>query len=227
MMPRPSRFAIAAAAVALSAALTGCGGGKGDADRADGAPTPTPTPSADPYAFAHVPYPAYSEAARQTGIRPDIVKREYGFSAGIAALCKSTPADLTKLLGELKTAAAADEEPSHTLQAMIDEVSLRLGLSCPQRMSDWIEAGGGVAAPIEETGEPTADTTSDTTAEPTSETEPVETNDPTGTPDDPGAWSEDSDSSGSGSPTADPDFTESNFGPARVDGLTPTDEPAY
>lgn len=182
-MPRRTPFAIAAAAVALSAALAGCGGSKGDPGGVT--QSATPTPSADPYAFSYVPYPSYSEAARQTGILPDVVQRELGFHAGIAKLCRSTSGDLTMLLDELRTASARKDEPVGTLRAMIDEVSLRMGLACPKRMSDWIGARGDSANPTDD-------------IEPTEAPEPVVTESPTGTPDDPTSWS---DSGGSSTPT--------------------------
>lgn len=213
-MPRRTPFAIAAAAVALSAALAGCGGSK-DGTAAN-APTATPTASIDPFAFEYVPYPTYKEAARQTGLRPDVVKGEYGFQAGIATLCRSLPADYTNLLDEIRKEASTKDEPGNTQQAMIDEVSLRLGLACSKRMSDWIEAGGGSAAPTEEP-EPVESPDETASAEPTESagTGSDHSGDDSGSHD---SGSEDAESGGSA--TADPDFSESNFGPARLDGLT-------
>lgn len=200
-MPRRSPFAIAAAAVALSAALTGCGGASKDGPGAS-TPTPSATASADPFAFEYVPYPTYKEAARQTGLRPDVVKSELGFQTGIATLCRSLPADFTNLLDELRKDSSAKDEPGYTLQAMIDEVSLRLGLACKKRMSDWIAAGGGTATPTEE-------------PDPVESPEPTSSEEPTGPAD---SSTEDADSGDA--ETMDPEFTDSNFGPARVDGLT-------
>ena len=135
------RCAITAAAAAFCAALSGCGGT--NADAADPpSPTPSATQSSDPYAFSRVSYLDYSDAARQTGIRPDLVAREFGFNDGIGTLCRSTPIDLTALLATLKTAAASEDNAGYGIQAMIDEVSLRIDMACPQRMSDWIAVGG-------------------------------------------------------------------------------------
>jgi hypothetical protein len=92
---------------------------------------------------------------------------------------------------------------------MIDEVSLRLGLACPRRMSDWIAAGGGAAEPTEE-------------PDPTETPEPSASDEPTGSSDSGSSYSGSSSGSGSdsgSSATADPSYTESNFGPARLDGL--------
>lgn len=208
-MPRRRPFAIAAAAVAISAALTGCGGSNG-ANDADSTPSATPTPSADPYAFSYVPYPSYKEAARQTGLRPDVVKRELGFQTGIAALCRSLPADFTILLDELRKESSTKDEPGNTLQAMIDEVSLRLGLACKTRMSDWISAGGGTATPTE-------DPDSFEFSDPSESPDPSATGEPTGAAD------SESDSESGGFSTTEPEYEESNFGPARLDGLTSPD----
>jgi hypothetical protein len=213
-------LAIAAAAVMLSAALAGCGGGKGNGPGggANVTQSATPTPSTDPYGFTYVPYGDYAEAARQTGILPDVVKPEYGFHAGIAALCRRTPEDLTKLLDELRSASARKEAPGYALRGMVDEVSLRLGLACPRRMSDWIAAGGGGAEPTEE-------------PDPTETPQPSASDEPTGSPDsgssDSGSsdsGSSDSGGSGSGgSATPEATYSESNFGPARIDGLNTGD----
>lgn len=200
-MPRRTPCAIAAAAVVLSAALAGCGGGKSGQEGAGVTQSATPTPSADPYASSYVPYPAYAEAARQTGILPDVVQRELGFHDGIKALCRSKPEDFTKLLAEMRSTAATKDEPVATLRAMLDEVSLRLGLACPRRMSDWIAARGDSADPVDDL-EPTE----------TPEPIPVASDEPTGSSD------------STGTPSADPEYSESNFGPASVRGLVPAED---
>ncbi len=168
-----TRCTIAAATAALCAALSGCGGKSADAADLP-APTPSATVSSDPFAFNLVPYLEYSDAARQTGIRPDLVAREFGFNDGLGTLCRATPADLTTLLATLKTAASSEDNAGYAVQAMIDEVSLRIDMACPQRMSDWIAAGGGSEHPGDDgyaaepsVEEPETDETGAPTTEPT------------------------------------------------------------
>lgn len=138
----------AAASAALLPWLSACGGT--ESDTASGAgpalvlPSAVATPAAvaDPYAWTDVPYGDYLKAAEQLGIRRDLLRPPTGFSAGLAELCRTAPAQLV----EIRKAHLANLDNADTFSAaqfMQDEVALRIGLACPQRMVDWTAAGTG------------------------------------------------------------------------------------
>ncbi len=133
---------LAAASVALLACLGACSsdGDSASVEAASVEPTPTPVPTPfDPYGWADVEYEDYLEAAQELGLRPDVLVPQAGFSSGLSALCRSSAEELAAL----RTSHAAyteDSETYSTAKYLTDEVGLRLGLACPQRMGDWTEA---------------------------------------------------------------------------------------
>ncbi len=135
----------AAASAALLACLGACSGGsEPDASSVLAPVTPivasTPTP-ADPYAWTGVPYGDYLDAAEQLGIRPDLLRPLSGFSSGLNALCH-TPPDQMVELRKAQLANTEDAAAYSVAQYMHDEVALRIGMACPQRMPDWSTAAG-------------------------------------------------------------------------------------
>lgn len=130
-----------AASAALLAGLGACSGGsESDVPSAAVAVVPviaaTPGAAADPYAWTDVLYEDYLEAADQLGIRPDLRRPLAGFSSGLNELCHQTP----EQLAEMRKAQQANLNEADTFSAaqyMSDEVALRIGMACPQRMSDW------------------------------------------------------------------------------------------
>jgi hypothetical protein len=131
------RFGLAAASVAVLACLGACS----DGDVADAQPAPEPTVSAeptptDPFAWTDVPYKDYLDAAHEIGLRPDVLVPESGFSSGLNTLCHTTPTDFAALR-KSQQANTSDTDTYTTAKYLSDEVGLRLGLACPQRMGDW------------------------------------------------------------------------------------------
>lgn len=132
------RIVLAATSVAALACLSGCNS-RGEAAQAapvapptvTGAPTPT-----DPYAWVDVPYKDYLDAADQIGLRPDVLVPEAGFSSSLNTLCHTSPADLATLR-KTQLANRDGTDTYTTAKYLGDEVGLRLGLACPQRMADW------------------------------------------------------------------------------------------
>lgn len=143
------RFVIVgAASAALLAGLGACS----DGNESDGASAAVPvapvvvvTPtaaSADPYAWTDIRYEDYLKAAEQLGIRPDMLRPLAGFSSGLSELCHTAPAQF----GEMRQAQltnTANTETYSAAQYMHDEVALRIGLACPQRMADWTATNTG------------------------------------------------------------------------------------
>ena len=138
------RTMLATASVVLLACLGAC-----TDDRSDGAsddavvvqPTPSPEPTAlDPFAWKDVSYEEYLAAADELGLRPEVLLPMAGFSSGLKALCTSSAEELAAM----RTAQMDHTRETETYSAakyLGDEVALRLGLACPQRMTDWNAAG--------------------------------------------------------------------------------------
>jgi len=134
-----------AMAVGLTAlvGLSGCGHPALSGSSAQAAVTPSATPdttSDDPYAFKDVPYQDYRQAAEQLSIPYGLLVPSAGFTEALSTLCRSTPADFTRMVTEQRSKAGTNSDGASTLQSMADEVQLRLSLSCPQRMTDWAAA---------------------------------------------------------------------------------------
>jgi hypothetical protein len=133
------RFKIAAASVGVLACLGACSDGAGgeSAVAAAAAPTESATPTAlDPYAWTVVPYKEYLDAAQQIGLRPDVLVPESGFAAGLDTLCHTSPEDFAAMR-KTQMANTRGTDTYTAAEYLGDEVGLRIGLACPQRMSDW------------------------------------------------------------------------------------------
>ncbi|GAA0635973.1 hypothetical protein GCM10009547_45220 [Sporichthya brevicatena] len=133
---------LAAASVALLACLGACSS-DGDSTSVEAAsvaatPTPEPTP-VDPFAWTDVEYEDYLEAAKELGLRPDVLVPQAGFSSGLGALCRSSAEELAAMRSA-HAEYTQDTDRYATAKYLSDEIGLRLGLACPQRMGDWTEA---------------------------------------------------------------------------------------
>ncbi|HUR74627.1 MAG TPA: hypothetical protein VMZ00_10150 [Sporichthya sp.] len=138
------RTMLATASVVLLACVGGCTGGRSDAT-SDGAVAVQPTPSAeptalDPFAWTDVPYDGYLAAAKELGLRPELLLPMAGFSSGLRALCHTSATDLAAMRSA-QMAHTKDTETYTAARYLGDEVALRIGLACPQRMTDWNAAG--------------------------------------------------------------------------------------
>lgn len=144
---RHARFA--AASAVLLVCLGACGNDSdADIDTASGdavmvEPTASASPTAlDPYAWTDVPYADYLEAADQIGLRPDVLVAEAGFSSGLSVLCRTSAEELATMRSSY-VEDVTDSGTYSTAKYLADEVGLRLGLACPQRMTDWTAASVG------------------------------------------------------------------------------------
>jgi hypothetical protein len=63
-----------------------------------------------------------------------------GFSSGLNALCHSSAKELAAMRAA-QMEHTKDTETYNNAKYLGDEVALRLGLACPQRMTDWNAAG--------------------------------------------------------------------------------------
>lgn len=137
------RTMLAAASAVLLACLGACASDSdATSDEAvEARPTEagTPTP-ADPFAWADVSYDDYLEAAEQIGLRPDVLVPEAGFSSSLNALCRTSAEEMV-VMRSSHVEDVADSGTYSTAKYLADEVGLRLGMACPQRMTDWTAAG--------------------------------------------------------------------------------------
>jgi hypothetical protein len=140
------RFMLVAASAATLACLGACSDGGDVAQDVTTQPTVSsePTPL-DPFAWTDVPYREYLDAAQEIGVRPDVLVSESGFSAGLDALCHTSSADLAALR-KTQLAKTHNTETYSDADYLGDEVGLRIGLACPQRMSDWTATSDGETA---------------------------------------------------------------------------------
>jgi hypothetical protein len=131
------RFMLVAASAAALACLGACSDGSDVAQDVTTQPTVSaePTPL-DPFAWTDVPYKEYLDAAQEIGVRPDVLVSESGFSAGLDALCHTSSADLAAMR-KAQLSKTRNTETYSDADYLGDEVGLRIGLACPQRMSDW------------------------------------------------------------------------------------------
>lgn len=136
------RTMLAAASAVLLACLGACANDSdGESDETvamQPADSPTATP-ADPFAWTDVSYSDYLEAADQIGLRPDVLVPEAGFSSGLNTLCH-TSAEEMAVMRNSHVGDVADSGTYSTAKYLGDEVGLRLGMACPQRMTDWTAA---------------------------------------------------------------------------------------
>ena len=133
----------AVAVTALLAALAGCGNSSTpDIPTAVAAADVVASTGPDANGFTDVPYPDYAEAAFQTGIAPDVVAPQDGFSDGLRDLCDDTPADFSARVARMRADVAGEDDPMTALTQRFDEVDLRVALACRGRMSDWLGARG-------------------------------------------------------------------------------------
>lgn len=139
------RATLATASAVLMACLGACTNDRSDAaSDADVAvqPTPTAEPTAlDPFGWTDVSYQEYLDAANQLGLRPDFLVPEAGFSSGLNILCHTSAEDLVEMR-TTQMSHTKETETYSTAKHLADEVALRLGLACPQRMTDWKAAEG-------------------------------------------------------------------------------------
>jgi hypothetical protein len=152
------RTMLTAASVAALACLGGCSSGD---DAKQAAPTEQVTASAepstlDPNAWVDVPYKDYLAAADQIGLRPDVLQPESGFSSGLNTLCHTSAADLATMR-KTQLANRDGTDTYTTAKYLGDEVGLRIGMSCPQRMGDWAateaDDDGASAGPTDDISE--------------------------------------------------------------------------
>lgn len=137
------RTMLAAASAVLLACLGACANGSdGGSDEAVAVqPAESATPTAlDPFAWTDVSYYDYLEAAEQIGLRPDVLVPEAGFSSGLNTLCH-TSAEEMAVMRSAHVEDVADSGTYSTAKYLGDEIGLRLGMACPQRMTDWTAAG--------------------------------------------------------------------------------------
>ncbi len=154
------RTMLVAASFATVACLGACGGGSDSAsgDAVVVQPTPSAPPiSLDPFAWTDVAYQDYLDAADQLGLRPDVLVSEAGFSSGLNTLCRTTP-DAMVTMRTSHGSYTEDAETYSTAKYLAEEVGLRIGLACPQRMTDWTAAGYD-ADDSHDTDDPTTATT--------------------------------------------------------------------
>lgn len=137
------RTMLATASAVLLACLGACTDDRSDAASDDvavvPAVTPEPTPL-DPFGWADVDYEDYLAAADELGLRPEVLLPMAGFSSSLNLLCHSSAEDLARM----RTAQMDHTKETETYsnaKYLGDEVALRLGLACPQRMADWNAAG--------------------------------------------------------------------------------------
>jgi hypothetical protein len=137
------RTMLAAASAVLLACLGACAndsdGASDEAVAVQPAESGTPTPL-DPFAWTDVSYYDYLEAAEQIGLRPDVLVPEAGFSSGLNALCHTSAEEMATMRSS-HVEDVADSGTYSTAKYLGDEVGLRLGMACPQRMTDWTAAG--------------------------------------------------------------------------------------
>ena len=137
------RTVLAVASVAALACLGACGN---DSDSASDeavvvAPTPSPVPaSLDPFAWSDVAYQDYLDAADQLGLRPDVLVPEAAFSSGLNTLCRTSAEDMVTMRSQHQS-YTENAATYSTAKYLAEEVGLRIGLACPQRMTDWTAAG--------------------------------------------------------------------------------------
>lgn len=136
------RHATLAAASAVLLACLGACSNDSDAASAEAVvvqPTESTATPLDPYAWSDVSYAEYLEAAQQIGLRPDVLVPEAGFSSGLNTLCRSSAEELATMR-DSHVEDVTDSGTYSTAKYLADEVGLRLGLACPQRMTDWTAA---------------------------------------------------------------------------------------
>jgi hypothetical protein len=127
-----------AAGLMLLAGAAGCSApGSSQPPAAAVQPTAQPPGSPDADAPKFVTYQDYREAALQMSIPADLPAAA-AFRQSLRRSCRTTPSGPAELRpGQLAPAEAA-AEPTGTLQPRAVETSLRVGLGCPRRMSDWL-----------------------------------------------------------------------------------------
>ncbi|MGQ0464504.1 MAG: hypothetical protein ACT4QG_04195 [Sporichthyaceae bacterium] len=150
-MSAMTRLAVVGAAVLL--ATTACGTAQ---DSAGDAPAPSQAavqePAAvDPYAWTDVDYQDYRAAALAVPISTDLLVAPAALTQSLDTLCHTDPAGFAQLLTEHQARAQADSSDTEVAKHLGEEVGLRLGMACPQRMGDWLTA--------QRDAEPTEDST--------------------------------------------------------------------
>lgn len=132
------------AGLAMLFGLAACAGSEDAA-----APAPPPAAavaeqtSADPFAWKDVRYQDYRAAALQVPISPELLVAPAALTQSLDSLCHTDSAGFVQLIVDHESKAQAASQ-NDLDKHLAEEVSLRLGLACPQRMGDWMAARQGV-----------------------------------------------------------------------------------
>lgn len=170
------RVAAGLTAIGLATLLgvAGCGAAK---DEVAAVPTPeatvTETP-VDPYAWTDVGYQEYRAAALQVPLSPELLLNPGDLTASLEPLCRTDGAGFAQMLAEHRQRAAARPN-SDLAKHLAEEVSLRLGMACPQRMGEWMSARADADRELSgDNGQGEAPTTPKDSREPSTVEEPQE-----------------------------------------------------
>lgn len=149
-MSAMTRLAVVGTTVLFVA--TACGTAKDSAGDAPAAPqVAVQEPAAgDPYAWTDVDYQDYRAAALAVPISPDLLVAPAGLTQSLDTLCHTDPAGFAQLVADHRTRAQTDSD-SEVDKHLGEEVSLRLGMACPQRMGDWLTAERDAEPAVEST----------------------------------------------------------------------------
>jgi len=133
-----SRLAVVGTTVLLVASA--CGGAINSVADVPAPQVAVQEPTAgDPYAWTDVNYQDYRSAALAVPISPDLLIAPAALTQSLDTLCHTDPAGFAQLLADHRARARTDEGDDVD-QHLGEEVSLRLGMACPQRMGDWLGA---------------------------------------------------------------------------------------
>lgn len=127
-------------ACAVLLAMSGCGGDDARVIAAVQAEPESPAAPADPYAWTDVAYADYRAAALQVPIRPEFLVTPGALTQSLDTVCTTDLAGYTELLSAHRHRARDASEAAQRRRYLAEEVSLRLGMACPQRMADWATA---------------------------------------------------------------------------------------
>jgi hypothetical protein len=145
---------LTAVALAVLFGVSACGA----AEEAAAPPAPQvqvqPSPT-DPFAWKDVRYQEYRTAALQVPISTELLVQPAELTASLETLCRTDAAGFAALLAAHET--RAKEAGDNDLEKHLgDEVALRLGMACDQRMGDWLTARRD-ADPAQDAGVETTD----------------------------------------------------------------------
>lgn len=130
---------LTATVLATLIGVAGCGASKNEVV-APPAPevTAVETPT-DPFAWSEIDYQEYRSAALQVPLSPELLLGPQELKASLDPLCHTDGAGFAQMLADHRE--RAQRKPNSDLaKHLAEEVSLRLGMACPQRMGDWMTA---------------------------------------------------------------------------------------